>query len=98
MFLALANAGNCPFPLQRLQPTQLKLMSKQLTIQILAQLFAVFPDIITPVSGDGYIDTTDEDGRFYEVNDLLTWAVAGDSTKPSAPQLAGTSRIHISRN
>ena len=59
----------------------LKLKSKQVMIQVLAKLF---PETILLVSEDGYVETADDDGRFYDIDDLPMWTVAGDCTKPSA--------------
>ena len=71
----------------------LKLKAKQLTTQVLAKLFSVFPETILLVSEDGYVETADEDGNFDDIDDLPTWTVAGDSTKPSM-----TMNAHLGAN
>ena len=63
----------------------LKLKSRQLNIAILSKLFHLFPESIVLVSNDSYVETPDEDGDFIGVDDLPTWTVSGDSTKPTTP-------------
>ena len=61
----------------------LKLKPRQLNVAVLSKLFYLFPESIVPVSDDGYVETLDEDGDFVGVDDLPTWTVSGDSTKPT---------------
>ena len=61
----------------------LKLKPRQLNIAVLSKLFNLFPESIVLVSDDGYVGTPDEDGDFIGVDDLPTWTVSGDSTKPT---------------
>ena len=61
----------------------LKLKPRQLNIAVLSELFHLFPKSIILVSDDGYVETPDEDRDFIGVNDLPTWTVSGDSTKPT---------------
>ena len=61
----------------------LKLKRRQLNIAVLSKLFHLFPESIVLVSDDGYVETPDEDGNFIGVDDLPTWIVLGDSTKPT---------------
>ena len=70
----------------------LKLKPRQLNIAVLSKLFHLFPESIVLVSDDGYVETPDEDGDFIGVDDLPTWTVSGDSTKPT------TQRDYSARN
>ena len=47
------------------------------------KLFCMFPESIILVFDDGYVETPDEDGDFIGVDDLPTWTISGDSTKPT---------------
>lgn len=64
-----------------------KLKSSQLKTAVLSKVFGLFPDSIILLSEDGYVETADADGRFYDVDNLPVWTMSGDSLQP----LAGTS-------
>ncbi len=68
-----------------------KLKPEQLKTSVLAKLFHLFPESIVLVSEDGYVETADDDGDFKEVDDLPTWSVTGESTKPTSVAAAGSS-------
>ncbi len=82
-------------PVQALQGRErwqvLKLKPGQLNTSVLAKLFHLFPESIVLVSEDGCVETADDDGDFQEVDDLPTWSVTGESTKPTSVAAAGSS-------
>lgn len=67
----------------------MKLKSWQLTAQVLSKIFGLFPDSILLLSDDGYIETADSDGRFYDVDDLPHWTVSGESMNSVLTQVTG---------
>ena len=67
-----------------------KLKSSQLTVQILSKIFGLFPESIILLSDDGYVETSDLERRFHDVDDLPHWTVSGDSLKPPASPAASS--------
>ena len=52
-----------------------KFKAFQLTTQVMSRLFQ---ESILLLSDDGYVETADTDGQFYNVDDLPMWTVSGE--------------------
>ena len=59
----------------------MKLKGPQLTTQVLAKVFGLFPDTVRLLSDDGYVETPDANGRFTDVDDTPVWTVSGNFMK-----------------
>ena len=63
---------------------RVKLKKEQLTTNVLAKIFDIFPDTIILISDDGYVATANSKGFFEDLDDIPIWTCQGTSCNPLA--------------
>ena len=61
---------------------RVKLKKEQLTTNVLAKIFDIFPDTIILISDDGYVATANSKGVFEDLDDIPIWTCQGTSCNP----------------
>ena len=73
---------------------RVKLKKEQLTTNVLAKIFDIFPDTIILISDDGYVATANSKGVFEDLDDIPIWTCQGTSCNPLA-EATSSSRHRI---
>ena len=75
----------------KLGDKRVKLKKEQLTTNVLAKIFDVFPDTIILSSDDGYVATPNAKGIFEDLDDVPIWSCQGTSCNPPVEATSSSS-------
>ena len=70
---------------------RVKLKKEQLTTNVLAKIFDVYPDTIILISDDGYVATPNAKGIFEDLDDVPIWSCQGTSCNPPVEATSSSS-------